>query len=153
MRVPCPNCEAVYQIPDGLMAGGSRRLRCARCAAEWQAGEAPAPVTAALTATAAPPPAAEPPPPAPAARGPRRGATPPTDRAARAAVRGKSGQPPAGLALGAAWAATALFVVGLGAGFYAWPDIVTDNFPPAARLYDALGIDVSESALSTSPAK
>lgn len=145
MRVPCPNCDAVYEIPDALLAAGPRRLRCARCTTEWHAGAPVAPVGPAVAAGAAPPSA--PSPDVAAKPSPR-----PPRRAAKAAVA-KPVRSRAGLALGLAWAGTALFVVGLGAGFVVWPEEVTETFPPAARLYDALGIAVTESALSTSPAK
>jgi len=53
MRIECPSCSAVYDVPDRLLAGG-KKLRCARCAHQWAPEEA-----AALAA----PPAVEPPPP------------------------------------------------------------------------------------------
>jgi len=144
MRVPCPKCDAVYEIPDALIAAGPRRLRCARCTTEWHAGAPVAAIGPAVAADASPPAAAVPvPAEKPPARPPRR---PPAAAAKPARAR-------PGLALGLAWAATALFVVGLGTGFVVWPDEVTETFPPAARLYDALGIAVTESALSTSPAR
>lgn len=49
MRLACPSCRAVYEIPDAAI-GASRRLRCARCPAEWVA--TPATVTPALATQA-----------------------------------------------------------------------------------------------------
>ena len=31
MRIECPSCQAVYEVPDALLAGGPRMVRCARC--------------------------------------------------------------------------------------------------------------------------
>ncbi|GGG33350.1 hypothetical protein GCM10010964_21530 [Caldovatus sediminis] len=55
MRLTCPTCAAVYEVPDRLLADGARRpVRCTRCGAVWapaaaepgepqaMAGEAPA---------------------------------------------------------------------------------------------------------------
>ncbi len=57
MRIVCPNCQATYEVPDSLLAGG-KAVRCARCGTEW------APLS----------PAAAPPPPVP----PERPEPPPT---------------------------------------------------------------------------
>ena len=58
MRIDCPNCAAVYEIPDRLLQAGPRTLRCAACARTWTAsvegaasatppaGEGPRPVAA-----------------------------------------------------------------------------------------------------------
>jgi predicted Zn finger-like uncharacterized protein len=57
MRIACPNCHAEYEVPDAMLAGGARQLRCARCGHGF---------SAALPAeTASPPPI-----PAPALAGP-----------------------------------------------------------------------------------
>jgi predicted Zn finger-like uncharacterized protein len=45
MRIACPSCEAVYDVPDGLLAAGGRRVRCVRCDHEWL----PAPLDEAAT--------------------------------------------------------------------------------------------------------
>ena len=34
MRLSCPACEALYDVPDSLIGEG-RLLRCARCEQEW----------------------------------------------------------------------------------------------------------------------
>jgi len=70
MRVLCPSCAAVYEVPEPLLGAGSRTLRCGRCGTEWVLPGAPAeveplsaaPEEAKLTPTAA---AEPPPPPAP----------------------------------------------------------------------------------------
>jgi predicted Zn finger-like uncharacterized protein len=35
MRIACPACEATYDVPDAMLAGGTRMVRCARCGNEW----------------------------------------------------------------------------------------------------------------------
>ncbi len=47
MRIVCPNCQATYEVPDALLAGG-KAVRCARCGAEW------APLAAAAAPTPEP---------------------------------------------------------------------------------------------------
>jgi predicted Zn finger-like uncharacterized protein len=48
MLLSCPNCLTEYDVPDTALAGRARRLRCARCGHQWQAGSAPEPVAAPL---------------------------------------------------------------------------------------------------------
>jgi predicted Zn finger-like uncharacterized protein len=36
MRVICPACEATYDVPDTLLGGEKRRVRCTRCEYEWE---------------------------------------------------------------------------------------------------------------------
>ncbi|WP_369407992.1 zinc-ribbon domain-containing protein, partial [Roseomonas rosulenta] len=56
MRIACPSCGAEYEVPDRLLAGAARSLRCSRCGADFALPEgAPA---------AAPPPSPAPEPPA-----------------------------------------------------------------------------------------
>ena len=31
MRIVCPSCQAVYEVPDKLLSGPAKRVRCARC--------------------------------------------------------------------------------------------------------------------------
>lgn len=35
MRVSCPSCAAIYEVPTELLGAEPRKLRCARCGAEW----------------------------------------------------------------------------------------------------------------------
>jgi predicted Zn finger-like uncharacterized protein len=73
MRLVCPECTAAYDVPDSMLGGAARRVRCARCSHEWifdpaaQAAAPPsepppeaAPSSPAASATAiAPPPGNE----------------------------------------------------------------------------------------------
>jgi len=35
MRIECPSCAAIYDLPERLLSGGSRVLRCAACGKTW----------------------------------------------------------------------------------------------------------------------
>ena len=102
------------------MAGTGRRLRCARCAHEWQGrlpedgppepelppAPTPAPLIAAIPVISAP--------------------VPPRNL------------PVAGLA---AWAASLLLVGSLGWGAVHWRYNVMAEWPPSVRAYQAIGLD------------
>jgi predicted Zn finger-like uncharacterized protein len=46
MRIVCPNCSATYEVPEAILAGTPRMVRCARCGTEWlpEAAAEPAPL-------------------------------------------------------------------------------------------------------------
>lgn len=35
MRIICPSCQAAYEVPESLIGGAARKVRCARCGNEW----------------------------------------------------------------------------------------------------------------------
>lgn len=35
MRIACPNCQTLYDVPDNLLGNGPRRLRCDQCGHGW----------------------------------------------------------------------------------------------------------------------
>jgi predicted Zn finger-like uncharacterized protein len=35
MRIACPKCHATYEVPDALLDGGTKEVRCAKCNTEW----------------------------------------------------------------------------------------------------------------------
>lgn len=35
MRIDCPACDAVYEVPDSILTSGPRALRCAGCGKTW----------------------------------------------------------------------------------------------------------------------
>jgi predicted Zn finger-like uncharacterized protein len=47
MRIACPSCAAEYEVPDALLAGGPRQLRCTRCGHAFTGALPGAPPTAA----------------------------------------------------------------------------------------------------------
>ncbi len=122
-----------------MLAAGARTLRCARCGTAFRA-ESPAPLPPPAAPPAAPTAAPawreaaeEVPRPVPA-RGPRRHAPidpplPPTQPEA----------PGRGAAL-AAWIASLLLLAGAAWAAHAWRAEIVAAWPPAARLYAALGI-------------
>lgn len=36
MRIVCPNCQTLYDVPDRLIGSGTRRLRCGECGHGWR---------------------------------------------------------------------------------------------------------------------
>lgn len=157
MRVTCPACTASYEVPDRMIGPEGRRLRCAKCGEQWtarregapagpEAALPPAPQAAAPATPFPAPPAPEPaeamaggaavsPPHHPAPRRPPRVIEPPLPALGDAA-------PPRGgrLALAFAWVATGLFVLALGAGLALFRGEIVEAWPPAARLYQAIGV-------------
>jgi predicted Zn finger-like uncharacterized protein len=151
MRIVCPSCDAVYNVPDAMLAAAPRAVRCARCGTEWTPGAlADAP-------PAQPAPPAEPPPPAavaePAMRPERaepklssyRSRTEPrltavSDLDARppprddeTTLRGRRGAV-------AGWVFSVLLLIGLAAASVAWRTQVMAAWPPSQRVYGALGL-------------
>ena len=61
MRIVCPSCQATYQVPDKLLSGPPRKVRCARCGADWL----PEPAAKPPAGPSAPPPDLAVPPPQP----------------------------------------------------------------------------------------
>jgi predicted Zn finger-like uncharacterized protein len=120
MLMICPNCQAGYQVPDHLLAGNGRRLRCARCAHEWQ-GRLPDDVAPEPEPTPDPPPA------------PVTAAIP----VVSAPIASRN-LPVGGLV---AWAASLLLVGSLGWGAMHWRDNVMAKWPPSTRAYQAIGLD------------
>jgi predicted Zn finger-like uncharacterized protein len=151
MRIACPNCSAEYEVPDTLLAGGPRTLRCARCSHQFQAapaGPAVAPATVPAPAAAPPEPPVAPPPPRPDPPPAEAPPEPPApfDRSALLLPDPLLFRPPeepvprGGAPLVLAWLLS-LAILG-GAGWATWrfhADIV-EAWPPAARLYQALGM-------------
>ncbi|HEY4251215.1 MAG TPA: zinc-ribbon domain-containing protein [Roseomonas sp.] len=122
MRIACPDCAAEYEVPDHLLVGAPRAMRCARCGRVWTPQAiappppAPAPALApeleplAVTVLEAPPQTAAP------ARPPRR----------------------IGLLL--AWIFTLAMLIGILAGTLTRRDQIVQAWPPAERAYRAVGL-------------
>jgi len=150
MRVTCPACAATYDVPD-RMIGAGRRLRCAKCGHDWLFHpEGPAVEEEAAAAQ----PRTEPPSPAPSATTPPAPDLPSRDLPPRRAASPRRPQlidpplPPLGDApprhdgvLKLAWIVTGLVVLGLVAALYLFRTEIVEAWPPAARLYLALGLD------------
>lgn len=170
MRIVCPKCQAAYTVPDALIAPG-KRVRCARCNAEWAplpraTVEAAAPMLRAralLEPTPAEKPAVVEPDRIPAPVVPAHGSLrvtsePPGRHAAPAArpvarpvadsVAHPSGRGGGATAVWVGWALTIVVLVGLVWAAVAWRGAVMAGWPPSARVYGALGL----SAPGPSPA-
>ena len=52
MRITCPSCQAVYDVPESLLSNAAAQVRCVRCATLW----VPDPAPAAAVMAAPPPP-------------------------------------------------------------------------------------------------
>lgn len=131
MRIACPSCAAAYDVPDRLLAGTARALRCSRCGAGF-ALPAAAPVVAvppAVPVPSAEPPLAEAPPP------PRDAPAPaPRERAPVAAGPGNQA------ALLRAWVVSLVLVAGAILGLLLFRSQVMAAWPPATRLFVVLGL-------------
>lgn len=148
MRVACPSCSAVYDIPDRMLAAG-RAVRCARCQHQWvpQAAEPPA-----VEPPATQPPATQPPPrPAPAEPEPAFVAAEPPVRTAEAGPPAISAmdrlameaKPLPGESRGplrTAWAASVLLLILAAGAAYVWRAPLMEAWPPSHRVYAALGL-------------
>lgn len=148
MRIACPNCAAEYDVPDAALAAGPRLLKCARCGHHFHARsllpEEPEPT---------PPPAPDKPAERPGA-GPGDRAAPATDRPppSRGPTRSmpidpplpRLGDAPASpsdrFAL-AGWVVTVAVLIGGGLAAYAFRAEIVAAWPPAARLFAALGLN------------
>lgn len=138
MLIECPNCAAGYQVPPRLLRDRSRPLRCGQCEAVFPIPEPPAPEPLAFRAPEPPAPEMEEPRPAPAPAPlaeesrtePMAPPDPPAEAAQGASSRG----------LRVAWAASIALLIGGGLAAIIQRDVVMEAWPPAARLFAALGL-------------
>ncbi|MCA3280994.1 MAG: zinc-ribbon domain-containing protein [Roseomonas sp.] len=135
MLITCPNCEAGYQVPPRLLRDHSRPLRCGQCGMVFPIPELPAPAPVAFGA-------AEPPIPAPVTEEPRPASKPLAEEVQPEPEEARV-TPPEGAAsrgLRAAWAASIALLIGGGLAAIIQRDAVMEAWPPAARLFGALGL-------------
>jgi predicted Zn finger-like uncharacterized protein len=138
MRIACPSCAATYDVPDRLLAGPARTLRCSRCGADFplpkteaEAPEPPPPEPPSLAERVTPAPAAEAPVPLEARPEPL---APP-----RRAVATLDETPPP-TALRRAWAASIAVVVAAVIALLVFHAKVMEVWPASTRLFAALGL-------------
>jgi predicted Zn finger-like uncharacterized protein len=140
MLITCPNCEAEYQVLEHLLHDHLRPLRCGQCRTVFPITEPPAP---------APEPAefrTPEPPPAPLVTEEPRAVPKPLaeemrpepDLARVTPPEGAEGASSRGLRV--AWAASILLLIGGGLAAIIQRDAVMAAWPPAARLFGALGL-------------
>jgi predicted Zn finger-like uncharacterized protein len=136
MRIVCPDCAAVYEVPAALLGGPARRVRCARCGREWEARPADPKPPEPTLAEPAPPAIEAPPVPIPApAPAPTNAvliaAEPLVERAAPRRSR------PAALA---GWGATLLVLAGILIAAYLWRAPIEAAWPASQGAYAMLGL-------------
>ena len=143
MQITCPNCNARYLVPDAKIGQDGRRVRCARCETIWKTegiSAAPAPDSndvpdesvAAEAATDAPTPAAT------HVDSPSRTKPVQIDPVPRDRSPAPIADRPRGGWMG--WAALAILVIALLAGFVVASDTVKSVWPASAKIYEAIGI-------------
>ncbi|MCW3476994.1 zinc-ribbon domain-containing protein [Rhodovastum sp. RN2-1] len=148
MRIVCPACHATYEVPPALLGTGARRVRCARCTAEWTPAAAPAPEAPPAAAAPADAPPQElripdPHPAEPRRTGSRLGevrpgearleAEPKPERRRRAPGR-------IGVEAVAALVISLAILVGLAAVVFVWREEVMAAWEPSKRLFAWLGL-------------
>ena len=164
MRIVCPSCDATYDVPEAMLSGGPRKVRCARCANEWtptavttaplmfeaaedeedprlapHAPEADATQAhgTAAQATAEPPARAEP------RLNPLRSRYDGAPREAATLMPEDAPPPPRARASAVAvvaWGLSLLVLAGLAGAALQWHDKVATAWPPSARVFAALGL-------------
>jgi predicted Zn finger-like uncharacterized protein len=123
MRITCPHCTAAYEVPTATLSSG-RKVRCARCGAEWRVLREPLPPSNLGLAASAPDPD-------------RSG-----EGGAKVATAGSEGHPErfAWLsggrlpALRAAWIASGVVLLLIVASVVTWRQDIIKAWPAGARI-------------------
>lgn len=137
MRIVCPSCAAAYDVADNVLPV-SGRVRCARCATEWQVDP---PIAKAMPILPQPESETEPAHAAPtqmrAAPEPRVDVQPLPPR------KWPMPQSPPdwreNRAVGAAWVISLLALVALAVAAYVFQTDILRAWPPSERLYQLFG--------------
>jgi predicted Zn finger-like uncharacterized protein len=138
MLIACPSCRAGFEVPERMLRDRARPLRCGQCRTVFPVPELPAPEPLAFRAP-------EPPPPPPVLEEPRPAPKPALDETwpEPVAAPETSAEVPQGASLRglrAAWAASIALLLGAGLAAIIKRDAVMEAWPPAARLFAALGL-------------
>jgi|HubBroStandDraft_1064217.scaffolds.fasta_scaffold00005_106 predicted Zn finger-like uncharacterized protein len=142
MIVTCPACATRYVVDPAALGANGRTVRCARCADTWfQApppGAAPVALPVAVAVVTTPPPAADGSPAVPSEVMPSFiGSSSRPETPKLPALR----KPPRRIGLvPLGWTALALFVVAIVAGTYFLRGRIVEDWPPAQRLYNLIGL-------------
>lgn len=146
MRIACPECEAVFEVPDGAIKPEGRKVRCSQCSHIWRQMPLADPREVPATDVPVAPPETETHPPIPKSlQEPRRRST---ARRPRPAVRNRQGLHPAFI-----WLFLLILCAGLGWLIYqnhetlraGWsPDSHLYQIPDEARLPDLRGFSLIE---------
>jgi predicted Zn finger-like uncharacterized protein len=133
MRIECPACAAAYEVPDRLLAGPARTLRCSRCGADFALPQGAAPEPAVV----APPDPARPAEARPMAFAEAPRVPEPLASRALAPIPPSTSISPA---LASAWVASIAMVGGAVFAFFYFQAGVMAVWPASTRLYAALGL-------------
>lgn len=143
MRIACPSCDAVYEVPDAMLSAAPRAVRCARCGTEWMPQPLPDPAPVEAVADVAPAPSrsvrVEPKLSSYRTRTQPR-ASQADDGDARPAPRDDETtlRRRRGALIG--WALSLLLLIALAIAAVAWRTDVMAAWPPSQRVYGALGL-------------
>jgi predicted Zn finger-like uncharacterized protein len=140
MLIECPKCAAGFQVPERLLRDRNRPLRCGQCGTVFATPEPPAPEPEPFAFRAPEPPA-----PAPMVEEPRPAPTLVAEELSPKSEVAHDTQPEAAQGassrgLRAAWAASIVLLIGGGLAAIIKRDVVMEAWPPAARLFGALGL-------------
>jgi predicted Zn finger-like uncharacterized protein len=134
MLIECPNCNAGFQVQERLLVDRTRPLRCGQCQTVFPVPEPPAPEPMTWQEPEPPPPpAAAPPPPAWAVEEP--GPEPLVAQESLEAANDASSR-----GLRAAWAASIVLLIVGGLAAIIKREALVEAWPPATRLFSALGL-------------
>ena len=136
MLIECPKCQAGFQVPERLLRDRARPLRCGQCGTVFPMPEPPAPEPEPMAwpePEPPPAPAADPPRPAPVVEEPQ-----PEPLVAEQTSQAANEAPSRGLR--AAWAASIALLIGGGLAAIIKREALAEAWPPAARLFAALGL-------------
>jgi predicted Zn finger-like uncharacterized protein len=140
MRLTCPSCTAVYEVPAASLKVG-RRARCECCGATW-------------IPLRDDPPADPPPEPSYGAEdsafAAMEAALPNTGTAMDRLAAHPAPRPSTGLR--AAWAASILVLLGAVTAGFVWRAGIVEAWPPSARLFGSPGVATPHGAVDSSHA-
>ena len=137
MQIDCPSCGAGFEVPERMLRDRARPLRCSQCRTVFPMPDLPAPEPEPMAWRAPEPPpprAVEEPPPAPVTEELRPEPEPAAETTPEAANEASARR------LRAAWAASIALLIGGGLAAIIKRDAVMEAWPPAARLFAALGL-------------
>ena len=137
MQIKCPSCSAGFEVPERMLRDRNRPLRCSQCRTVFPMPDPPA-LEPEPVAWRAPEPAplraVEEPAASPVTEELRPEPEPAAETLAEAANAASARR------LRAAWAASIVLLIGGGLVAIIKRDAVMEAWPPAARLFAALGL-------------
>jgi len=137
MLIDCPNCAAGFQVPERLLRDPMRPLRCGQCGTVFPIPEPPASEPEPLGFhTPEPPPAVDEPSAIPMAAPDDTQPKPLAEQETFSVIAHEASS----RRLRAAWAASIVLLIGGGLAAIIRRDALMEAWPPATRLFAALGL-------------